>query len=793
MAAMTDTATAATGSAAGRTAEAAGLYGPASMAWRLNREATLLLGAGPRALLMQLAHPLIAEGVAQHSDFRADPWRRLRGTLKSYLAIVYGTTTTARAEIRRLNGLHRGVAGPVLDPTARIHSGAERYEARDPILALWVHATLIDATLVAHDAWIRPLSYAERARFYDETRPIGRAFGIPDRILPADLDAFDAYLDAQTAATGPIRVTPTARELALAVLNPPLGPLHPALSGFPAPLYAWTLWPAVGLLPEAIRADYGLRWGPRERAVAAWFSTGFRAWRPLLPRGFRTMPQALAADARIDGRRADDGRRAHGGRHEHHGRGRRYPSAVTTSALLGIDLGTTQVKAGLIDLDGRLLALARAGYPMATDDDGTDEAKAYADAAEQDPAAWWAAIRTVIAALVSAVGPDRVTIDAIGLDGQGPTLVRSHDDGRPLGPAITWLDRRSAAEEADLTAATGEAGWVLGILPKALWAERHRPAVTADARWYLASWEWLGLRLSGVAAETTLPGQLHPDLDAVARTGLRTDRIPPRVAAGTVLGPLLTGPAHGLGLTPGIPVVAGMVDAHASILGAGLLEPGDAIDTGGTSGGFAVYTDRPIEIRGVFSAAAPIPGRWFLGGAMNATGKALDWLAEDVLQSTIPTDRLVAEALDSPPGADGLVFLPYLAGERSPIWDPTARGAFVGLTLRHGRAQVVRAVLEAADLAVRHVAAPILAAGIDVTELRVSGDLAHGNANGPRGTVSRPTSLGSPWRSRRSLRQQSSDRPWPPGPASGRFPTSPQGVARSSGSSSGSSRTPPPA
>jgi xylulokinase len=134
--------------------------------------------------------------------------------------------------------------------------------------------------------------------------------------------------------------------------------------------------------------------------------------------------------------------------------------------------------------------------------------------------------------------------------------------------------------------------------------------------------------------------------------------------------------------------------------------------------------DRPIELPGVFGAAAPIPGRWFLGGAMNATGKALDWLREDVLRETVSTDELLAEAAEVPAGADGLVFLPYLAGERSPIWDPTARGAFVGLTLRHGRAHLARAVIEAADLALRHVATPIVGAGIPVGELRVSGGLA---------------------------------------------------------------------
>ena len=109
--------------------ELAGLYGPGSEAWRLNREAALLLGAGPRALLLQIAHPLVAEGVDQHSDFRADPWARLAGTLRSYLRIVYGTTTTARAEIRRLNGLHRTIGGPVRDEAT---AAATRRRVRRP-------------------------------------------------------------------------------------------------------------------------------------------------------------------------------------------------------------------------------------------------------------------------------------------------------------------------------------------------------------------------------------------------------------------------------------------------------------------------------------------------------------------------------------------------------------------------------------------------------------------------------------------------------------------------------------
>lgn len=273
----------------------AGLYGPGSEAWRLNREALLMLGAGPRALLLQVAHPAVAAGVAEHSDFRVDPWRRLAATLRSYLTIVYGTTSVARAEIRRLNALHRGIVGP-------------GYAARDPALALWVHATLIDSTIVANDAWIEPLSRARRAAFYLETRPIGRAFGVPNELLPADLEAFEGYIAAMLGPEGPVRVSPVARDLAGTILRPPLAPLAPwlpwgpgaagVLARVPAAAYAWTLWPAIGLLPISVREAYGLPWGPRERLISGWLVAGWRAWRPLLPESFRQMPQALAADRR---------------------------------------------------------------------------------------------------------------------------------------------------------------------------------------------------------------------------------------------------------------------------------------------------------------------------------------------------------------------------------------------------------------------------------------------------------------------------------------------------------------
>jgi uncharacterized protein (DUF2236 family) len=286
-----------------------GFYGPASEAWRLNREAMLLLGAGPRALLLQIAHPLVAAGVAEHSDFRTDPWARLSGTLRSYLRIVYGTADAARDEIRRLGELHRGIRGSVLEPAAQRRHGS-RYSALDPKLALWVHATLVDSTIAAYDAWLEPLDRSQRARYYEETLPVGRAFGIPASLLPPNLDVFEAYLEEMLAPGGPIEVGDLARELAGGILHPPLGPavaaagwpftrLAPALDAIPTRAYAWLFWPAIGLLPARVREGYQFPWGLRQRAVSTWLVATWQAWRPALPPSFRQMPQALRADRRV--------------------------------------------------------------------------------------------------------------------------------------------------------------------------------------------------------------------------------------------------------------------------------------------------------------------------------------------------------------------------------------------------------------------------------------------------------------------------------------------------------------
>lgn len=391
--------------------------------------------------------------------------------------------------------------------------------------------------------------------------------------------------------------------------------------------------------------------------------------------------------------------------------------APSPTAFLGVDLGSSELRAGLVTADGRCLGIARAGHDMDLELDR--------GFAEQDQEVWWTGLVMAVRELLRRIDAQ---VAGICVDGHGPTLSPVDETGRPTRRAITWLDHRAHRETLDLTAATDLEGWALGVLPAALWMERHEPDVAARTAWYLNSWEALTTRLSGSAMTTLAASQRSPSMDRLATLGLPPTKLAPTIAAGTVVGGLQPGAAAALGLRAGTPVVAGLVDAFASFHGAGMLRPGDGLDVGGSAGGFGVYWPAPLVASGSFTTPAPLAGQFVIGGAMAATGRAVDWFREKVLATGASTADLVDEAARIAPGSDGLVFLPYLAGERSPIWDPDARGAFVGLTLNHRRAHLSRAILEAAALAIRHVADPILRAGVRIEVMRVAGAPARSGA-----------------------------------------------------------------
>ncbi len=384
-------------------------------------------------------------------------------------------------------------------------------------------------------------------------------------------------------------------------------------------------------------------------------------------------------------------------------------------AVLAIDLGTTQVKAGVFDVAGRSLGIGHVPHAIHHPRPGW---------AEQDPEAWWSGVVDATrSALATTRGGSAPRVAAVSVVGQGPTAVAVDGAGRAVRPAITWMDVRAARESRDLEAALGVSGWELRSLPHERWVARHEPAVHDSVRWWLSAHDWLVLRLSGRAVASS-PGGAGRFGSLVVSAGADPERHAPEVTWGTPVDTLARDVAAELGLDPDVLVVSGGNDALASFYGAGMCRSGDAIDTGGTSGGFGIYWDRALDIPGAYGAPAALPGLWLYGGAMSATGKSLEWLSGllDPTERDVP--RLLQAAAATPPGADGLVFLPYLAGERSPIWDDAARGVFAGLTLAHGRGHLARAVLEGAACSLRHVAEPIVAAGIRVRAMTVSGGTA---------------------------------------------------------------------
>jgi uncharacterized protein (DUF2236 family) len=262
-------------------ASSAGLFGPESVSWRVNREALVLAG-GSCALLMQLAHPAVAAGVAEHSDFRARPWDRLRRTLNASYAVVFGSTARAERALQRVDAIHGSVRGTVPET-------GEPYDARDPSLLLWVHATLVDTALRVYDRFVEPLDGVDAERYHAEARVVAIRLGVPEEIIPATLGELRGEME-RLIASGEVRVTPTARTLAPAILHPNRLPRR-----------AWEAAHLISLsvLHPEVRHGYGIGWSDaRQRGVErlAW---GTRRLLPLVPAPLRHVPAARAAQRRL--------------------------------------------------------------------------------------------------------------------------------------------------------------------------------------------------------------------------------------------------------------------------------------------------------------------------------------------------------------------------------------------------------------------------------------------------------------------------------------------------------------
>jgi uncharacterized protein (DUF2236 family) len=259
------------------------------MTWRINREGVLLLGGG-RALILQVAHPLVAAGVAEFSNYREDPWGRLYRTLDTTTAIVFGDSETSAEAAARLERIHSRVRGRTSEAGGR-YPGGTPYEANDTDLLMWVFATLVDTSILVYDRYVARLSIDERRRYYEEQKRLGEAFGVPRERQPATYADFNDYMDEMIAGDS-IAVTDALRDVVDATLRPSM----PFLA---RPLVEATNLATVGMLPERLRDELGLAWGPgRERLLAA-SRVMLRGALPLLPRLVREFPPARSADRRV--------------------------------------------------------------------------------------------------------------------------------------------------------------------------------------------------------------------------------------------------------------------------------------------------------------------------------------------------------------------------------------------------------------------------------------------------------------------------------------------------------------
>ena len=424
--------------------------------------------------------------------------------------------------------------------------------------------------------------------------------------------------------------------------------------------------------------------------------------------------------------------------------------------VIGVDIGTTAVKAVLLDRDLRILAESSSREHPTTYPAGQSSA------AEQDPDDWWkgaaAAIREVLE--VARAAPSDVA--AVGVSSQAPCVVLLDREGRPLRPALIWMDRRSdkqcrdrRAHESLVRARTGNAIDPYYGAPKMAWLLENEPETARQAERMVLANGYVAFRLTGAcsmdsghAGLTLLAGtpevRWEPEL-------LELWGIPawwmPRIAHPTeVVGRVHEDGAAATGLREGTPVVAGLVDAVAASLEAGLAEPGDVCDMTGQS--TVINATVPCEVLakgiGTFATCAyPIPGLCLLLGAMVASGGILRWFRDQfgamATCPDLPTKELQAEvaralsqggerfsALDrlaaqSPPGSNGLVLLPYFLGERSPIWDSDARGVLLGLSMSTTRADVVRAILEGTAYGLHHNLEEMRSLGLRFPRLKLVG------------------------------------------------------------------------
>jgi uncharacterized protein (DUF2236 family) len=261
-------------------------FSPDSIFWRVNREGLMVL-SGPRALLLELAHPLVAAGVAEHSDFRRNPWGRLFRTVGVMTALNFRQHRPARSAVQHTRKCHARVHGRLAEDVGPYLAGTP-YRADDPLLQLWVLATLVDSVLVTYELMVQPLSAGEKDAYYAGGLELGRAFGIPRELMPPTYEDFQCYMDSMINSDA-LTVGDTAREIVQALFAPPLF----------GPTVRWASFFSLGLTPPRVRAEFGFGWTDTAERRLQRLAGAARRLRPLTPEALCVHPQALWAEWKI--------------------------------------------------------------------------------------------------------------------------------------------------------------------------------------------------------------------------------------------------------------------------------------------------------------------------------------------------------------------------------------------------------------------------------------------------------------------------------------------------------------
>ena len=400
--------------------------------------------------------------------------------------------------------------------------------------------------------------------------------------------------------------------------------------------------------------------------------------------------------------------------------------------VLGIDVSTTATKAVVLDATGTVLAIGSSAYGFE---------QPHPLWSEQDPHLWWTGAVDAIARALAEAGVDPADVEGVGLTGQMHGLVLLDAAGEVLRPAILWNDQRTAAEcdairEAvgpeRLVEITGNDALTGFTAPKLAWVRRHEPEIWARVAHVLLPKDYVRYRLTDGYALDKADGAGTLLFDLAARDwspvmlealGIDPAWMPPTYEGPEVTGVVSTGAAAATGLRAGTPVMAGGGDQAANAVGVGAVVPGRVALSLGTSGVVFATTDRPLfEPAGrVHAFCHAVPGRWHMMSVMLSAAGSLRWF-RDAVAPGVAFGDLVDAAAEVPAGSDGLLFLPYLSGERSPHPDPLARGAFVGLTLAHDRRHLTRAVIEGVAFGLRDGLDLMIDAGMAAPDqIRASG------------------------------------------------------------------------